>query len=89
LRAIRRSSKFRRDLKKAKKQRKNITLLKHVINQLLEDKELDKKFGAHPLYGNWRGYYELHITPDLLLIYKVSKDELKLARLSSHSDLYK
>ncbi len=88
MRTIRRSSRFKRDLKKAKKQRKNITLLKNVINQLLKDKEIDKKFSAHPLYGDWRGYYELHLTPDWLLIYKVSKDELKLARLGSHSDLY-
>jgi mRNA interferase YafQ len=41
------------------------------------------------LAGDWAGYRECHIKPDLLLIYKKPDDEtLRLARLGSHSELF-
>lgn len=43
----------------------------------------------HDLTGDWIGYRECHIKPDLLLIYrKVGDDMLILARLGSHSELF-
>jgi mRNA interferase YafQ len=41
------------------------------------------------LIGDWMGYCECHIKPDLLLIYrKPDADTLRLARLGSHSELF-
>ena len=43
----------------------------------------------HALSGNWSGYRECHIKPDLLLIYrKPDASTLRLARLGSHSELF-
>jgi len=42
----------------------------------------------HPLKGNWGGYRDAHIEPDWLLIYRISRDELHLARTGTHSDLF-
>ncbi|ENY1010430.1 type II toxin-antitoxin system YafQ family toxin [Pseudomonas aeruginosa] len=43
----------------------------------------------HDLSGDWAGYRECHIKPDLLLIYRKSDaDTLRLARLGSHSELF-
>ncbi|HMU31204.1 MAG TPA: type II toxin-antitoxin system YafQ family toxin, partial [Nitrospira sp.] len=43
----------------------------------------------HDLSGDWAGYRECHIKPDLLLIYRKSdSDTLRLARLGSHSELF-
>jgi mRNA interferase YafQ len=43
----------------------------------------------HALSGDWAGYRECHIKPDLLLIYrKPDPDTLRLARLGSHSELF-
>jgi len=83
-----RSSKFKKDLKKATKQGKDIELLKKIILQLANEETLDAKYYDHNLTGNWRGYRECHLNPDCLLIYKVDGDELKLARLDSHSMLF-
>jgi mRNA interferase YafQ len=49
---------------------------------------LEKHFRDHELTGNWRGYSECHVKPDWLLIYKVDGENLKLARLGSHSELF-
>jgi len=41
------------------------------------------------LSGDWMGYRECHIKPDLLPIYrKPDADTLRLARLGSHSELF-
>jgi mRNA interferase YafQ len=40
--------------------------------------------------GNWQGFRECHLKPDLLLIYeKPDINRLVLARLGSHSELFK
>lgn len=41
------------------------------------------------LTGNWTGYRECHLKPDLLLIYRKPESEtLRLARIGSHSELF-
>jgi addiction module RelE/StbE family toxin len=62
LRVIRRSSRFKKDYKKAKKQHKDISLLEDVICKLAKGEPLSPKFKDHPLTGNVRGYRELHCT---------------------------
>jgi mRNA interferase YafQ len=88
LRVIRRSSRFKKDYKKAKKQHKNISQLEDVICKLAKGEPLSPKFKDHPLTGNVRGYRELHLAPDWLLIYQVTSQELLLARTGSHSELF-
>ena len=56
---------------------------------LATDQPLDAKFRDHDLSGDWAGYRECHVKPDLLLIYRKSDaDTLRLARLGSHSELF-
>jgi len=88
LRRIRRSSRFKKDFKKAGKQKKDLKLLRLIIQKLIKQEQLDKKYGGHPLSGVLKGYRELHLEPDWLLIYKITEDEIRLARLGSHSELF-
>ncbi|MDB5522773.1 MAG: putative addiction module toxin, RelE/StbE family [Rhizobium sp.] len=37
---------------------------------------------------DWKGYRDLHVEPDWLLIYRVVGEELHLVRTGSHSDLF-
>tara|TARA_R110002072_G_scaffold208290_12_gene365788 strand:+ start:755 stop:1030 length:276 start_codon:yes stop_codon:yes gene_type:complete len=85
-----RSTKFKRDVKRAQKQQKKMDKLRTVLNLLIEGRELPVKNKDHFLSGNWSGYRECHIEPDWLLIYKVDEKEelLELVRLGSHSDLF-
>ena len=87
---IRRTTQFKKDLKKIIKQRKNLALLEEIIQQLQKSLPLKSKHCDHLLIGEWCGFRECHITPDWLLIYKI-EDELQLLRLArtgSHSDLF-
>lgn len=63
--------------------------LKLVLVALATDQPLDVRYRDHDLSGDWAGYRECHIKPDLLLIYRKSDaDTLRLARLGSHSELF-
>ena len=86
MRTIERSSAFKRDFKR---HGEIDTALIDVLYKLIHDDDLSEKYCDHDLIGNWSGYRECHIKPDLLLIYKKSDENtLKLARLGSHSELF-
>ena len=64
-------------------------LLETVLTLLAEDAPLPDGSRDHALVGNWQGYRECHLKPDLLLIYKIQEpDVLRLARLGSHAELF-
>lgn len=63
--------------------------LKPVLVALATDKPLKVRQRDHDLSGDWAGYRERPVKPDLLLIYRKSDaDTLRLARLGSHSALF-
>jgi mRNA interferase YafQ len=66
------------------------SLVSAVVALLLTDHALPESYRDHALSGNWNGYRECHIKPDLLLIYRKPDDStLRLARIGSHSDLFR
>lgn len=81
------SKSFLKDVKKMEAQGKNMELLYEVIEILINGTEIPLRFKDHSLTGNWKGFREMHICPDWLLIYKIENSFLKLARTGSHSEL--
>lgn len=84
------TTQFKRDLKKAQKQNKNLDLLNKVLQQLAEGIPLPEKNRDHALTGNYAECRECHIQPDWLLIYEIAEDTLflYLTRTGSHSELF-
>jgi len=85
------TNRFKKDLKLAKKQHKDISKLLEVINMLAQGEKLDVKYRDHDLSGDYVGCRECHIEPDWLLVYEYIDDVLVLMlyRLGSHSELFK
>ena len=46
---------------------------------------LPEKYRDHALTGNFSGFRDCHVRPDLVLIYRLADDMLELHQLSSHS----
>lgn len=97
VRQIKRSSRFKSDFKtvlasmsKSKRLLFQERLIE-VLECLSQDQSLPRNFEDHPLSGNWTGYRDCHIFPDIVLIYKKTEEaELKLlllVRIGSHSEL--
>jgi mRNA interferase YafQ len=92
MRKIDRSSAFKRDYKREAKGQHGATLdasLMPVLMALGNDQPLEPRLRDHDLSGEWAGYRDCHVKPDLVLIYrKLNADLLRLARLGSHSELF-
>ncbi|MBR1374520.1 MAG: type II toxin-antitoxin system YafQ family toxin [Cardiobacteriaceae bacterium] len=79
---------FKKDLKKYSP---DILLSKEwvdIAHSLLNKEALAEKYKDHQLTGNYQDCRECHIRPDLLLIYQVAAEEIKLVRIGTHSELF-
>ncbi len=85
---IRPTSRFKKDLKRAAKQRRNIKKLHQVLEQLAIPAPLPPKYKDHKLKGDWIDFRQCHIEPDWLLIYTISDFELRPVRVGTHSKLF-
>jgi len=88
MRTLVESTAFRRDWKRAYKRGYDISKLVAIIRKLQLGEALPASNRAHPLKGEWKGYWDCHVEPDWLLIYKVTDDEVRLARTGTHADLF-
>ena len=84
------TNQFRKDIKLAKKQNKDLNKLFDVVNILAEGGILEAKYRDHDLSGKYKGTRECHIEPDWLLVYQIVNDTLilKLIRTGIYSDLF-
>lgn len=84
---------FKKDIKRDQKSgqftQEDFSELKQVIDSLIEERKLEEKYLEHKLLGEWRGYFEAHIKANWLIIYKVERKVIKLARLGTHQQLFK
>jgi len=84
------TTKFKKDLKKFKHQKKIIRELNEVLIVLVQGETLHQKYNDHALSNNWKGSRECHVNPDILLIYRIDAkaEKLFLERFGSHSELF-
>ena len=70
--------------------RKNKEIIEFVIDAIASGQVLNKKYRDHQLSGDLKSYRECHILNDLLLIYRIDKNELilVLVDIGSHSQLF-
>jgi mRNA interferase YafQ len=85
---IRPTSRFRKDLKRASSQGRDLDTVKYVLEILSVPRPLPQKYRDHKLKGQWRDFRECHIAPDWLLIYTITDFELRPVRLGTHSELF-
>ena len=64
--------------------------LYNVLDLLAEGKPLPAKFRNHLLTGDYKGFWECHISPDWLLLYQKDTEIriISLYRTGSHADIF-
>ena len=82
---------YKKSYKLMKKRGLDLNLLDKVVDELRQGNPLDEKYKDHMLKGEYAGFHECHIKPDLLLIYLIEDNilTLTLVNTESHSDLFK
>ncbi|ASK27509.1 type II toxin-antitoxin system YafQ family toxin [Neisseria chenwenguii] len=84
MRKIKKSRSFDKDFKKHGLSENLIEALYHLIHE----QPLPEKYRDHALAGNFKGYRDCHIRPDLVLIYRLTDDAVELHMLDSHSEIF-
>jgi len=79
---------FLKDQRKIKMTDKHFTRFVQILSCLSHSEPLPEDARDHALTGNWNDFRECHISGDLLLIYQVDGETIKLVRLGSHSQLF-
>ena len=89
--SINTSNKFEKDFVKCVKRNYNLDLLNEALEVLEVSGRLPKKYKSHLLSGNLKGYWECHLKPDWLLLWRQNDETrvIELARTGTHSDLFK
>ena len=82
------TKRFKKDLKRMKKRGKAFDRYKVIITCLINEQELPSNFYAHKLTGEWADFWEGHIEPDWLLIYRQTETAIIITRTGTHSDLF-
>lgn len=82
------NSRFKKDFKKYQHNQTVIDELDKVISLLRAKKKLPEKYRDHALSGDYFGFRECHVKPDVLLVYDFDDEFLYLIRLGSHSELF-
>jgi mRNA interferase YafQ len=62
--------------------------LSDIVGKVARGEALEPKHKAHPLHGDFKGALDLHVRPDIVLIYLLRADEVVLVRLGSHAELF-
>lgn len=88
MKPVRIAKQFKKDLHLIKRRGYPIDKLQAIIDRLRSGQPLSPIDEDHPLKGPWQHYRCCHVQGDWLLIYRVSDDEVLLARTGTHSDLF-
>ncbi len=79
---------FRRGLKRMRKRGADMNRLKEVVFRLADGMPMPAKMKDHALGGEWNGWRDCHLSPDWVLIYRLTDEELILGGTGTHSDLF-
>jgi mRNA interferase YafQ len=80
---------FKKDYRKLKLTDKQYTRYIKYLSLLLEEKNLPLEARDHNLIGNYSGFREFHIGGDMLIVYCIADNIIRLTRIGTHSQIFK
>jgi len=85
---VRRHKQFVKDLRKSKLSDQHFSKYIIYLSKIIQEEELPPEALDHSLKGDYKNCREFHISGDILIIYMIDGDILKLMRIGSHSGLF-
>ena len=89
MRKVSLTAQFEKDVKRAKKRSCDMRKLSEVIRLLGQGDLEDRQYRDHSLKGKYEGLRECHLSPDWLLIYHSSMEQVLLVRTGTHAGLFR
>jgi mRNA interferase YafQ len=88
MRSLKTTKQFERDLRQAKRRRKDLDKLWAIVELLMRGAALPARCRRHKLSGEGDRLWECHLEPDWLLIWDETEEHLTLTRTGTHADLF-
>lgn len=89
MKVLKKSTQFKKDLKRYLHKPAKLLALKSVTNALEKTGYVPVEYKPHKLHGVYEGCLECHIEDDFLLIWiDEATNIIKLVRLGSHHELF-
>jgi mRNA interferase YafQ len=88
MRELIRTSRFRRELRRAARRGKDVRKIQDITDRLVASEPLDPQNNPNQLVGNWRPFWECHIEPDWLLVWDEDENTVTLMHTGTHSDIF-
>ena len=88
MRTFSRTNQIKKDVQRVQSRGWNLSLLRTVLDLLIEGHELPPQYRDHPLKGNWAGSRDCHVKSDWVLIYTAEGNHVRFERTGTHSDLF-
>ena len=79
---------FRRDINNLRFSNEHYVKYIVYLSKLLSKEPLPPEALDHALKGEWQDFREFHISGDLLVIYRIDGDIIRLTRIGTHSELF-
>ena len=79
---------FRKDINNLRFSNEHYVKYIVYLSKLLSKKPLPPEALDHALKGEWQDFREFHISGDLLVIYRIDGDIIRLTRIGTHSELF-
>ena len=84
-----RAKTFKKDYQRLKMSDNQYGKYIKYLSLLLEGKTLPFEARDHNLIGNYSGFKEFHIGGDVLVVYYIEDDIIRLTRIGAHSQIFK
>lgn len=89
MKKLKKSTQFKKDLKRYLKKPSKLKALKEVTTNLQMTGKVPAEYKPHTLSGKLKGFLECHVEDDFLLIWiDETADVIKLVRLGTHHELF-
>lgn len=84
-----RAKTFKKDYQKLKMSDDQYAKYIKYLSLLLKGEALPLEARDHNLIGNYSGFKEFHIGGDLLVVYYIEDDIIRLTRIGTHAQIFK
>ena len=74
------TTRFLKDLKRMGRRGKSFERYKKIVSSLVREEALPHSFREHRLRGQWADFWEGHIEPDWLLVYRRTENAIILVQ---------
>ncbi|GMO57492.1 MAG: hypothetical protein Ta2D_03270 [Rickettsiales bacterium] len=78
---------FKKNYKKTNLNKSEQDDFMFIVNSLLNQHTLDKKFKKHSLKGKLKDLTDIHIRSNLVLLVKITTDTLYLCNIGTHAEV--